>query len=52
VSMVVHLGFGPDEVAAALGISRGNVKVVLHRARRRLRAALEQQGSIAVEEQG
>jgi len=52
VSMVVHLGFGPDEVAAALGISRGNVKVVLHRARRRLRAALERQGSIAVEEQG
>lgn len=49
VSMVVHLGFGPAEVAAALGITRGNAKVVLHRARTRLRAALEQQELLAVE---
>lgn len=43
VSMAVHLGFGPTEIAAALGISYGNAKVVLHRARARLRDALEQQ---------
>jgi RNA polymerase sigma-70 factor (ECF subfamily) len=43
ISMVVHLGFGPDEVAAALGITYGNAKVVLHRARQRLRDALVRQ---------
>lgn len=43
ISMVVHLGFGPAEVAAALGISYGNAKVVLHRARGRLREALVRQ---------
>ena len=43
LSLTVHLGFGPAEVAAALDINQGNAKVVLHRARRRLRAALEQQ---------
>jgi RNA polymerase sigma factor (sigma-70 family) len=43
VSMAVHLGFGPNEIAAALGITYGNAKVVLHRARARLRAALVQQ---------
>jgi len=43
VSMVVHLGFGPEEVAAALDISYGNAKVVLHRARARLRTAMVQQ---------
>jgi len=47
VSMAVHLGFGPEEIAAALGISYGNAKVVLHRARTRLRAALVQQGLVA-----
>lgn len=40
VSMVAHLGFGPAEVAAALDISYTNAKVVLHRARQRLRAAV------------
>lgn len=43
ISMVVHLGFGPAEVAAALDISYGNAKVVLHRARQRLRDALVRQ---------
>lgn len=43
LSLTVHLGFGPAEVAAALDISYGNAKVVLHRARSRLRAAMEQQ---------
>jgi RNA polymerase sigma-70 factor (ECF subfamily) len=40
LSMVAHHGFGPAEVAAALDVSYGNAKVVLHRARSRLRAAL------------
>jgi RNA polymerase sigma-70 factor, ECF subfamily len=43
LSMTVQLGFGPAEIASALGISNGNAKVILHRARRRLRRALEQQ---------
>jgi RNA polymerase sigma-70 factor (ECF subfamily) len=43
ISMVAHLGFGPAEVAAALDISYGNAKVVLHRARQRLRDALVRQ---------
>jgi RNA polymerase sigma-70 factor (ECF subfamily) len=41
LSMVVQFGFGPDDVAAALDISYGNAKVVVHRARARLRAAME-----------
>jgi RNA polymerase sigma-70 factor (ECF subfamily) len=42
VSMAVHLGLGPAELAAALDISYGNAKVVLHRARARLQTALLQ----------
>jgi RNA polymerase sigma-70 factor (ECF subfamily) len=34
-------GWSPEEVSAALGVSRGNQRVLLHRARARLRAALE-----------
>ncbi|MFL5893708.1 MAG: RNA polymerase sigma factor [Thermoleophilaceae bacterium] len=34
-------GFPPDEVAEALGISDGNQRVLLHRARAKVRAALE-----------
>jgi RNA polymerase sigma factor (sigma-70 family) len=41
VVLVSELGFGPAEVGAALGISPGAAKVVVHRARRRLQAALE-----------
>ncbi|WP_020577704.1 RNA polymerase sigma factor [Actinopolymorpha alba] len=37
---LVTLGFEVADVAAALGIKHGAAKVVLHRARRRLRAAL------------
>jgi len=40
VSMVTHLGLGPAEVAVALGVSRDTAKVIVHRARRRLRDAL------------
>ncbi len=37
VGMVTWLGLGPAEVAAGLGISHGAAKVLLHRARRRLK---------------
>lgn len=40
ISMVTYLGFGPADVAAALGISTGAAKVVVHRARRRLRTSI------------
>ncbi|HEX7133252.1 MAG TPA: sigma factor-like helix-turn-helix DNA-binding protein, partial [Iamia sp.] len=40
LALVVDLGFGPAEVAVALGVSEGNAKVILHRARRRLRQAV------------
>lgn len=42
VSMVAQRGLGPSDVAAALDVSYGNAKVVLHRARTRLRQALAQ----------
>src|SRR3954447_15021998 len=35
-------GFPPDEVADALGISDGNQRVLLHRARAKVRSAIEQ----------
>jgi RNA polymerase sigma factor (sigma-70 family) len=44
ISMVAHLGFGPAEVAAVLDVSYGNAKVVVHRARSRLRQALALRG--------
>ena len=40
LALVTQLGYKPAEVAAALEISPGAAKVVLHRARRRLRSAL------------
>jgi RNA polymerase sigma-70 factor (ECF subfamily) len=40
VAMVTHLGFTPEQVAHALGLTPGAAKVVVHRARRRLRHAL------------
>lgn len=47
VGMAAHLGFGPTEIGAALGITPNNAKVVLHRARRRLRSAIEQGDAVA-----
>jgi len=41
ISLAVHFGFGPAEIAEALKITPNNAKVVLHRARQRLRAALD-----------
>ncbi|MEZ5227711.1 MAG: sigma-70 family RNA polymerase sigma factor [Acidimicrobiales bacterium] len=41
LSLAVHFGFGPTEIGEALSISPGNAKVVLHRARKRLRDAIE-----------
>lgn len=40
ISLATHFGFGPEEMAEALGVTPGNAKVILHRARQRLRATL------------
>jgi len=40
VTMVTQLGFTPSQVADALGVTQGAAKVIVHRARRRLRNAL------------
>lgn len=40
VALVTDLGFSPAEVGAALGVTAGAAKVVVHRARRRLAEAL------------
>lgn len=40
ISMVMWLGFRPPDVAVALGITTGAAKVLLHRARNRLRDAI------------
>lgn len=44
--LVSEMGFGPAEVGAALGISTGAAKVAVHRARRRLQAAIELQALV------
>lgn len=40
ISLATHFGFGTEEIAAALGVTPGNAKVILHRARARLRLSL------------
>ncbi len=40
IVMVTQLGFTPEQVAGALGLTPGAAKVLLHRARRRMRHAL------------
>lgn len=40
ISMVLWLGFGPREIGQALGITSGAAKVLLHRARKRMRDTL------------
>ena len=37
ITLASEFGFGPSEIAEALGVSPNTAKVVLHRARRRLR---------------
>lgn len=41
ILLAAHLGLGPREIGDALGITPGNAKVVLHRARARLRSLLD-----------
>jgi RNA polymerase sigma factor (sigma-70 family) len=43
ITLVSRLGLSPRELGAVLGVSRGAAKVVLHRARNRLKAALRVQ---------
>lgn len=54
VHLVTYRDQGPAEVAAELGVSHGNAKVIVHRARRRLRSMLVEdaflQGQLACEE--
>jgi RNA polymerase sigma-70 factor (ECF subfamily) len=40
LALAVHLELSPAEIAAALGVTPGNAKVIVHRARRRLRDAI------------
>ncbi len=40
IVLAARMGFGPAEIAEALNVTPGNAKVILHRARKRLRAAL------------
>lgn len=40
ITLATRLGLGPTEIATALGVSTGAAKVLLHRARQRLREAL------------
>jgi len=42
---LLALGFGPEDIAASLGINRGAAKVAIHRARRRLKSKLGLEGS-------
>ena len=46
LSMAVNFGFGPAEIAAALGVTENNAGVILHRARQRLRKELAVRGLI------
>lgn len=40
LTLVTQLGFGPADIATSLDVSPGAAKVILHRARRRLRDTL------------
>jgi RNA polymerase sigma factor (sigma-70 family) len=40
IDLVTYFGFSPGDVAATLGLTAGAAKVMIHRARRRLRDAL------------
>ena len=49
LSLSAQFGFGIAEIADALGITSNNAKVVLHRARRRLRLAVELEAAEGLE---
>ena len=49
VAFVTHLGLGPAEFADALGVTEGAARVILHRARARLRGILELRGLVTAE---
>ena len=44
LALSVQFGFGPSEIGDAIGITPNHAKVVLHRARKRLRLAVELEG--------
>jgi RNA polymerase sigma factor (sigma-70 family) len=46
ITMAVQFGFGPNEIAAALDVTPGNAKVILHRARGRLRNDIRGSGAV------
>ena len=41
LTLVAQLGFTSADLSEALGVTQNNAKVILHRARRRLRTAVE-----------
>jgi RNA polymerase sigma factor (sigma-70 family) len=45
IAMVTVLGFTPSDISTALGMSHTAAKVAVHRARRRLRLAMELEGT-------
>lgn len=49
ITLAAQFGFGPNEIAAAIGTSPNTAKVVLHRARARLRAALVESGQLTAD---
>ena len=49
LSLAVQFGFGPAEIALALGTTRDNAKVIVHRARKRLRKAADLEGAVRAE---
>ena len=52
LSLVTHLGFGPSDLATALGVKPNAAKVIVHRARRRLRDAVALQVLVRAQGQG
>lgn len=45
LGLSLHFGLGPADMAEVLGVTPNNAKVILHRARRRLRSVIEDQAA-------